>query len=208
MAGFHKIFNVLPAEVKLVSTKALIKDLINKYNVLNAAKYFSSVWLPNDLDFVSNNKCFDTFSGIDKDYSLQCKIVPKKSIKTPTSGNTFAPKVIGSNRLEKVIFKWNCLIQEKIYFIHDNAVNLYITSELDTWARDLSTDFTLDNCLVGAMKLTKSLNPDKYEYSGYGFDLKHVQNIHGGVVNGVKMLLFLGLMIVFLCILVIETKIS
>ena len=58
------------------------------------------------------------------------------------------------------------------------------------------------------MKLTKSVNPDKYEYSGYGFDLKHVQNIHGGVVDGVKMLLFLGLMIVFLCILVIETKIS
>ena len=194
--------------MKLVSTKALTKDLINKYNILNGAKYFSSVGLSNHLEFVSNNKWFDTFSGIDKDYSLQCKIVPKESIKTPTSGYTFAPKVIDSNRLEKFIFKWNCLILEKIYFIHDNAVNVYITFELDTWSRDLSTDFTLDNYLVGAMKLTKSVNPDKYEYSAYGLDLKHVQNIHGGVVNGVEMLLFLGLMIVFLCILEIETKIS
>ena len=133
----------------------------------------------------------------------------KENIKIPpTSDNTFAQKVIDSNRLEKVIFNENCLIQEKIYSIHDSAVNLYITFELDIWSRDLNSDFTLDNCLVGAMKLTKSVNPDKYGYNGYGLDLKHVQNIHGGVVNGVKMLLFLGLMIVFPCILVTETKVS
>ena len=133
----------------------------------------------------------------------------KENIKIPpTSDNNFAQKVIASNRLEKVIFNENCLIQEKIYSIHDSAVNLYITFELDIWSRDLNSDFTLDNCLVGAMKLTKSVNPDKYGYNGYGLDLKHVQNIHGGVVNGVKMLLFLGLMIVFPCILVTETKVS
>ena len=133
----------------------------------------------------------------------------KENIKIPpTSDNTFAQKVIDSNQLEKVIFNENCLIQEKIYSIHDSAVNLYITFELDIWSRDLNSDFTLDNCLVGAMKLTKSVNPDKYGYNGYGLDLKHVQNIHGGVVNGVKMLLFLGLMIVFPCILVTETKVS
>ena len=45
--------------------------------------------------------------------------MPKESIKTPpTSDNTFAPKVIDSNRLEKVIFNRYCLIQDKIYFIH------------------------------------------------------------------------------------------
>ena len=115
--------------------------------------------------------------------------VSKESIKTPPiSDNTFALKVIDSNWLEKFIFNGNCLIQEKIYFIHDSTVNLYITFELDTWSRDLNWD----NCLVGAMKLTRSVNPDKYGYNGYGLDLKHVQNIHGGVVNGVKTLLFLG----------------
>ena len=46
--------------------------------------------------------------------------MPKESIKTPpTSDNTFAPKVIDSNRLEKVIFNRYCLIQDKIYFIHN-----------------------------------------------------------------------------------------
>ena len=49
---------------------------------------------------------------------------------------------------------------------------LYITYELDTWSRNLSTDFTLGNCLIGAMKFTKNVDLDKYGYSGYcmGFD--------------------------------------
>ena len=50
--------------------------------------------------------------------------MPKESIKTPpTSDNTFAPKVIDSNRLEKFIFDRYCLIQDKIYFIHNRKKN-------------------------------------------------------------------------------------
>ena len=30
------------------------------------------------------------------------------------------------------------------------------------------TDFTLNNCLFGPVKLTKSADLDKYKYSGYG----------------------------------------
>ena len=65
-------------------------------------------------------------------------------------------------------FNGNCLIQDNIYFIHKSVVNLYITFELDTWSRDLNTDFTLDNCLFRIVKLTKSVNLDKYGYSGNG----------------------------------------
>ena len=41
-------------------------------------------------------------------------------------------------------------------FLHKNAVNLYISYRLDTWSRDLNTDFELDNCFFGAVKLTKN----------------------------------------------------
>ena len=36
-----------------------------------------------------------------------------------------------------------------------------------------ATDFTLGNSSLGAVKLTKNADPDKYKYSGYGteFDL-------------------------------------
>ena len=32
-------------------------------------------------------------------------------------------------------------------------------------------DFTLKDCLFGAVKLTKNADPDKYSYSGYGIGL-------------------------------------
>ena len=40
--------------------------------------------------------------------------------------------------------------------------------------KNLSTDFTLGNCLFGSVKLTKNAGLDKYYYSGYGigFDLR------------------------------------
>ena len=40
-------------------------------------------------------------------------------------------------------------------------------------SKELNTDFVLGNCLFGAVKLTKNVDPDNYNYSGYsiGFDL-------------------------------------
>lgn len=62
-------------------------------------------------------------------------------------------------------------------FIHGNVVNIYLACELDTWLRYLNIDFTLGNCLFGAVKLTKNNGLDKYRYSGY--DLRNVDNSHG-----------------------------
>ena len=53
-------------------------------------------------------------------------------------------------------------------FIHKKVVNLYISYKLDTWLRDLHPDFTLGNCLFGAVKITKNVDPDKCRYIGYG----------------------------------------
>ena len=53
--------------------------------------------------------------------------------------------------------------------------NLYISYTLDTWSRGLNTDFTLDNYLFGAVKLTKNADPDKYRYSDYGIGF-HVRS--------------------------------
>ena len=52
------------------------------------------------------------------------------------------------------------------------TINLYICYTPDQWSKNLSTDFTLNNCLFGSVKLTKNADPDKYKYTGYdiGFD--------------------------------------
>ena len=51
-------------------------------------------------------------------------------------------------------------------------IYIYISYTLTPWLRNLSTYFTLKNCLFGSVKLTKNVDPDKYKYSGYsiGFD--------------------------------------
>ena len=53
-------------------------------------------------------------------------------------------------------------------FLQECVLNLYITYEIDTSARDLNTDFTLGNSLFGAVKLTKNADPNKYGCSSYG----------------------------------------
>ena len=66
-------------------------------------------------------------------------------------------------------FKGICLKQDSVSFLQKKkVVNLYISYELDTSSKDLNTDFTLGNCLFGAVKLTKNADPDKYKYSSYG----------------------------------------
>ena len=46
-------------------------------------------------------------------------------------------------------------------------VNLYIFYTLDQWSRDLNTDFTFGNCLLGSVKLTKNADLDEYNFFGY-----------------------------------------
>ena len=58
--------------------------------------------------------------------------------------------------------------QDNATYTHRNVVNLFIFSELDTWLKFLNVKFTLNGCLFWAVKLTKTDDPNKYEYSGYG----------------------------------------
>ena len=50
--------------------------------------------------------------------------------------------------------------------------------ELDLWSWDVGIKFTLCNCLIGGVKLTKNADPNKLSYSGYGigFDT-HLENV-------------------------------
>ena len=53
-------------------------------------------------------------------------------------------------------------------------MNLYIPYKLNSQSRNLSTYFTLNNCLFGSVKLTKNADPDKYKFRCYdiGFDTR------------------------------------
>ena len=64
-------------------------------------------------------------------------------------------------------------------------LNFFIVYELDSWSRDLGTDFTLGGCLFGGVKLAKNADPDKYVYSGYGtgFDTCIEHSLRNGSVG-------------------------
>ena len=52
-------------------------------------------------------------------------------------------------------------------------VNIYIVYEIDRYV-NISSYSTMENCLFGAVKLTKHVDFDLYKYFGYGirFDRK------------------------------------
>ena len=55
--------NELSKKVKAISTKALTKDLINKFSILNCAKYFSLGMFQIYLVFIPTKKYIKYFSG-------------------------------------------------------------------------------------------------------------------------------------------------
>ena len=63
---------------------------------------------------------------------------------------------------------------------------------MDTWSRDLNSDFTLKDWLFGA-KLAKYTDQDKYVYTSYGFDSRSEFSLRDGsmgknvIIFGVNM---------------------
>ena len=79
----------------------------------------------------------------------------------------------------RVKFTGDCLKKDKISFDHGKIVSIYIVYEIEK-SVNISSYPTLENCLFGAVKLTKHNNDvDLYKYSGYGigFDRKRSYSI-------------------------------
>ena len=85
-------------------------------------------------------------------------------------------------------FKGRYLKQDKDNYTQGNGVNLFIVYELERWLQDLNTDFTLKDCLSGAVKLTKNADPDGYFYLVYGIGFDLVDYFHIRVLIAVKIL--------------------
>ena len=78
----------------------------------------------------------------------------------------------------RVKFHGDWLKEEKSSFDHEKVVNIYIVCETDK-SVDTTSYPLLENCLFGAVKLTKHVDIDLYKYSGYGngFDRKGVFSV-------------------------------
>ena len=87
------------------------------------------------------------------------------SIKTPN--HSITPNLNYYGTTTRIKFNGSCLEQDKVIFNHGKVVNIYIVYEISK-SINISDYPTLENCLFGAVSLTKNADIDKYKYSGYG----------------------------------------
>ena len=101
--------------------------------------------------------------------------------------NSLAPTVKFTGKTMYVKFSGSCLKQDKITFNHGKTVDIYIAYDLKS--NLINFDSTLQNCLFGAIKLTKNSDIDKYAGYGIGFDSKGTFS-HPSGGTGVNVVVF------------------
>ena len=107
----------------------------------------------------------------------------KKINFSPIIINTQPPIPAYNNARIKVKFNGDFLKQDKVTYNHGPIVNIYVAYRLAPATKDSSV--TLQNCLFGAVKLTKNADIYQYKYTGYdiGFDSRgsfsHPSGEHG-----------------------------
>ena len=96
-----------------------------------------------------------------------------ESITSPSEIHNFLNPSLGYvGTKTRVRFSGSCLKKTKVTYDQEKIVNIYIAYEKNKNDDKSSSDPTLENCLFGAVSLTKNANIDRYKYSGYeiGFD--------------------------------------
>ena len=81
------------------------------------------------------------------------------------SDSKFPPTFVDHYVLPDINFNGCCIINN--ISTPRKVINLYISSKLNPRLKNLNTDFTLNICLFGSVKLAKNADPDKYDYSVY-----------------------------------------
>ena len=160
---------------------------LNKKITANKTKHFLN---DNDLSYYRGKQYFDEGSGqqnylvflpmrkyfklnsvvgvIDRVLSWQSKGISNESIEPLTTSNSsLNPRLSYSDTKIKVQFTGSCLKQPTFTFTHKKVVNIYIVYQLGASSSNVN-DFTIKNCLFGAVTLTKNADIEKYKYLGYG----------------------------------------
>ena len=82
------------------------------------------------------------------------------------NSNNNTPTLLNQNNRLGVTFSGNYMKQNNIGYAHESFVNIYIVYEIKN-RRIINPDFTVQNALFGAAKITKNVDTSNYQYSGY-----------------------------------------
>ena len=107
-------------------------------------------------------------------YFWKSKGLSDERINSNTASNhSITPELSYYGTIARVKFSGSCLKQDKATCNHRTIVNIYIVYEISK-NYNISSYSSLENCLFGAVSLTKHVDIDQYKYPGYGigFDRK------------------------------------
>ena len=134
--------------------------------------HFEGDGTQNYLVFQPQYKYFKVIANTVYVSSWKSKGISAKTIKPPTtSDNSLTSAVSYYGTKTRVTFNGSCLQQPNFSYTYGKVVNINIVYEVGASSFH-SDDFTLENCLSGAVTFTKNADIDKYGFSGYeiGFD--------------------------------------
>ena len=91
-----------------------------------------------------------------------------KNVLNSVRNTTVSPNIKkNTNGQLYVSFNGNYFKQDPIT-IPNNVINIYVVCKLDPISSTRNTDYTIQNALFGAMKITKNTDSSKNNYTGYG----------------------------------------
>ena len=124
--------------------------LINKFSILNGAKYFSSGILQNYLVFIPVKNDVKYLHATTQVYMWKLNGMSGENVENITKS--------GSDFVAIFVCWLSCITRHnkfnKNISITKQVINLYTSYVLRPWLKNLNTDFTLKNCLFGSVKLT------------------------------------------------------
>ena len=101
------------------------------------------------------------------------------------------PKVSSGKRMG-IKFSGNYVKENKSIYPVKSVMNIYIVYSLDSVSNTRNTDFTAQNCLFGAVKMTKGVKTSNYKYVGYGICFDEGSSFSIGNITNGKNVIILG----------------
>ena len=159
--------NILGFENRLKQKEDALNDFEREASFFRGNYYFNQqshlIYEPRTFTFKQTSSGITHWksTGIDN-YSL------KTDLRRVANTSGVYPKVSGDTRMS-VIFSGNYVKENKSIYPTKSAVNIYIVYKLHTIKSTTNTDFTNQNALFRAVKITEDPSDSNHnKYSGYG----------------------------------------
>ena len=106
-------WNELSRKVKVISTKRIKKYFIDKFSIIDGAKYFSLGIFQYDLVFIPTTTSIKYFHGTSQIYSWKSNEISEEGIENITkSDSNFASTNVDYHSLPDINFNGHCLMKK------------------------------------------------------------------------------------------------